>query len=98
MAEAIMGFYAKRINEFSVGQWMVGKGQALIQMVILLKLFDAPPWVYIAATPIIAFLVWVFGFALITTGLWARINRETFKGSLYFEFLDKSYPLNEEGK
>ena len=78
-----MGRYSKRANEVSIGQWAVGKVQSLVSMVILLKLFDAPVWVYIVSAPIIIFIVWLAGYVLVKSGLWASINRETFRGSLY---------------
>ena len=78
-----MGRYSKRANEVSIGQWAVGKVQSLVSMVILLKLFDAPVWAYIVSAPIIIFIVWLAGYVLVKSGLWASINRETFRGSLY---------------
>ena len=78
-----MGYYSKRANEISIGQWAVGKLQSLVSMIILLKLFDAPTWVYIISAPIIVFGVWFMGYVLVKSGLWASINRETFRGSLY---------------
>ena len=78
-----MGRYSKRANEVSIGQWAVGKLQSLVSMVILLKLFDAPIWVYVISAPVIVFIVWIMGYILVKSGLWASINRETFRGSLY---------------
>jgi len=78
-----MGLYTKRANELSVGQWVVSKFQSVFSLVIMLKLFDAPWWLYIISVPIIMFIMWTIGYVFVSTGNWASFNRETFKGSLY---------------
>ena len=80
-----MGYIAKRINEHSVGMWAASKVQALVSMVILLKLFDAPGWIYLASAICITFVIWLTGFIMVKTGFWARVSKESFRGSLYKE-------------
>lgn len=71
-----MGYYAKRINEFHVGHWIIGKIQWSINIVILLKLFNAPLYVYILAIPCIFCTVWVMGYFFKRSGLWDGFIKE----------------------
>ena len=50
-----MGFWGDRVNELNWGQFVVGKIQWIVSMTILLKVFDAPAWIYFAA-PVVIFV------------------------------------------
>jgi len=71
-----MGFYAKRINEFHIGHWVLSKVQWVMSVVILLKLFDVGTWVYFVTIPAVLVGTLVIGIIFHRLGLWDGFVRE----------------------
>ena len=71
-----MGFYAKRVNEFYIGHWVLSKVQWVMSIVILLKLFDARSWIYFVTIPVVLVVTWVIGIIFHRVGLWDGFVRE----------------------
>ena len=71
-----MGFYAKRVNEFYIGHWVLSKVQWVMSIVILLKLFDARVWIYFVIIPVVLIVTWVVGIIFHRVGLWDGFVRE----------------------
>lgn len=78
-----MGYFADRMNEIHWGFFVLSKLQWIINTTILLKLFDAPVWLYVV-TPIVIVL------ALIIVG--KIFNKKLRKGFInkYYEGADIS--------
>lgn len=75
-----MGFIAERANEYHWGLWFVGKLQGLVNMTIILKLFNAPTLAYFVAAPLILLGIWFLGYWVERTGLRKRIQSAAYKG------------------
>ena len=71
-----MGFYAKRVNEFYIGHWVLSKVQWVMSIVILLKLFDARVWIYFVIIPVVLIVTLVIGIIFHRIGLWDGFVRE----------------------
>jgi len=77
-----MGFYAKRLNEFSIGQFIVTKIQWSMSLIILLKLFDAVWWVYAISLVSLLLITWLIGVYVQRAGLWDNYIKESLKKGL----------------
>jgi len=77
-----MGFVAKRLNEFSIGQFIITKVQWTVSIVILLKVFDAGLWIYIVTIPLILIMTWIAGVYVHRKGLWDSYVKESLKRGL----------------
>ena len=56
-----MGFWSNRLNEFNWGHFLISKVVFLLNLVIALKIFDAPLWVYFVAPVIMLVLIMLIG-------------------------------------
>jgi len=75
-----MGFYAKRINEFHIGHWIISKVQWTMSAIIFLKLFNVAWWVYAIVVPALLIVVWIIGLIVHKSGLWDNFVKENLRG------------------
>ena len=64
-----ISFWANRLQELHFGQIVIGKIQFIINLVILLKVFDAPTWSYIVCFILGSFFIWYIGRILEKSGM-----------------------------
>ena len=76
-----MGRYTKALNQFHWGQFFLSKAQWIVNLVILLKVFDMPMWTYFVIPIILVVFTWVLGIFVDSTGLRLRFIKENFKGT-----------------
>ena len=72
-------FWAKRFQEMHFGQLVVGKIQFLVNLTILLKVFDAPVWSYYIGLVVSAFMIWYIGRFLEKKGFRKHFRDAEFK-------------------
>ena len=75
-----MGFWGKHLNILDKGRWLVGFIQFFLSSIMLLKLFDAPLWLYILASILALPIVWLPGYILIKMGIWDEFIRASNEG------------------
>ncbi len=75
-----MGYFARRLNELTIGQFIVAKVQWSISIIIMLKVFNAEGWVYIISIPIILLATLLIGIFVQRSGLWDRYIKESLRG------------------
>ena len=68
-----------RFQELHFGHIVIGKVAFIINIVILLKVFDAPLWIYIAGLFIVTFLMWFIGWYMERKGLRKHFMNAQFK-------------------
>jgi len=71
--------WAKRLHEMHFGQIVIGKLQFIINLTILLKVFDAPTWAYFVGLFVSAFLLWFIGYVMEKTGIRKHFRQAEFK-------------------
>ena len=74
-----VSFWSNRLHEMHFGQLVIGKIQFLINMTILLKVFDAPVWMYYIGLMVSAFLIWYIGRFLEKKGFRKYFREAEFK-------------------
>ena len=72
-------FWAKRFQELHLGTMVIGKIQFLINLTILLKVFDAPVWLYVIGLFVSAFMLWYIGRFLEKKGFRKHFRDAEFK-------------------
>jgi hypothetical protein len=72
-------FWGKRLQEMQFGQLVLGKATFVINITILLKVFDAPTWSYFVGLITITFLLWWLGFILDKYGVRKHYRDAEFK-------------------
>ena len=70
---------AKRLQEMKFGQLVLGAFFFIINMTTMLKVFDAPAWVYMVALPFTGFMVWFVGHWLEKHNVRKYFREEEFK-------------------
>ena len=70
--------WAKRIHEMHFGQIVIGKLQFIINLTILLKVFDAPTWTYPIGLVTSAFLLWFVGYLMERAGIRKHFRQAEF--------------------
>lgn len=70
-----MNWIAEFLHTLDKGRWFIGFFQFFLSFIMLLKLFDAPLWLYIVASVLAIPVVWLPGYILIKTGLWDGFTR-----------------------
>jgi len=74
-----VSFWANRLHEMHFGQLVIGKLQFLINLTILLKVFDAPTWMYFIGLFVSAFMIWYVGRFLEKKGFRKHFRQAEFK-------------------
>ena len=77
-----MGYFAKRLNEFSIGQFIISKIQWTVSFIILFKLFDVSWYIYIITVPVLLLITWGIGVFIHRSGLWNNYVKESLKKGL----------------
>ena len=72
-------WWGKRLQEMHFGQIVVGKVQFIINLTILLKVFDAPIWTYPVGLVVSTFLLWYSGYFLEKSGIRKEFRNAEFK-------------------
>ena len=72
-------WWGKRLQEMHFGQIVIGKLQFIINLTILLKVFDAPTWIYPVGLAVSAFLLWYSGYFLEKKGIRKHFREAEFK-------------------
>ena len=72
-------FWANRLQEMHFGQIVIGKVQMIINLTILLKVFDAPLWMYIIGLFTATFMIWYTGRFLEKCGVRRYFREAEFK-------------------
>lgn len=70
------------LHYFNIGHFVMSKAQWLYAVVIILKLWNAPLWMYLVSLPVILLLTIIIGFIFDITGLWREYMRKQYKGVL----------------
>lgn len=70
---------AQRLQEMKFGQMVLGGFFFVINMTTMLKVFDAPAWLYIIALPFTAFSVWFVGWWMEQHGVRQYFREAEFK-------------------
>ncbi len=76
-----MGRYTKALNQFHWGQFFLSKIQWIVNIIILLKVFDMPLWSYIVFPIELVLFTWWLGIFIDVTGLRLTFIRENYKGT-----------------
>ena len=71
--------WAKRLHEAHFGQIVIGKLQFIINLTILLKVFDAPTWLYPIGLVVATFSLWFVGYVMEKTGVRKHFRQAEFK-------------------
>jgi len=71
-------FIGQRMNEFSIGHWVITKVYWIVNMAILLKVYGLEGWAPIIL-PGLLFMVWLIGIFVWRTGLWDRYIGENLR-------------------
>ena len=71
--------WAKRLHEMHFGQIVIGKFALIINLTILLKVFNAPTWVYVVGLFVSALLLWFIGYVMEKTGVRKHFRQAEFK-------------------
>ena len=74
-----VSFWSNRYQEFHVGHVVTGSLGYLINLTILLKVFDAPAWLYPVVLFGLALSVWILGRTLRKIGFWKYFQNAQFK-------------------
>lgn len=72
-------FWANRLQEMQFGQLVFGKIQIIVNLTILLKVFDAPKWMYVIGLFFVAFMLWFVGRFLEKKGVRRYFREAEFK-------------------
>ena len=74
-------FLTKRMNEFHWGQFFISKLQWVINIIILLKVFNVSFYWYIITLIFVFFITWVFGYFVVKSGFKLRFLKLYFEGT-----------------
>ena len=72
-------WWGKRLQEMQFGQIVVGKIQFVVNLTILLKVFDSPAWIYPIGLVMATFLLWFSGYFLEKKGVRKHFREAEFK-------------------
>lgn len=80
-----MGKLSLALNRFHWGQFFLSKIQWVMNLAILLKVFDMPLWTYIVFPSILILFTWLLGVYVDTAGIRLQFLKENFKGTNIIE-------------